>query len=206
MIDLYDAIESTNIRTKNDEIIFTDRCCFYICQKSLTSAFSNNTFTLIGTDYIKDNVDSKYYSELASFANKEHCIVNFDFLENIYLEQLEQEKQNEIECEKQQIYSTLKSEIKSKLNKKFVIGETLILRSKIKGFKKTSEKRFIVKKFIYKILDNEVKLLILKRITPIKDNSNIYTLNREDCKRLHIKFEPGLEVWPMELNWIKKKK
>ena len=37
----------------------------------------------------------------------------------------------------------------------------------------------------------------------LSDNPNkIFTLSREECKILHIKYEDGLQVWPMDLNWI----
>lgn len=108
-------------------------------------------------------------------------------------------KQTLNETEKQK----LKKQEKKKINKKFIIGDTYILRSKrVKGCKQTV-KEFIIKKYIYTINDEPVNVVIVKQISG--DMSNIFTLNRNDCKKLHLKFEEGLQVYPMELNWIRKR-
>ena len=107
-------------------------------------------------------------------------------------------KQTLNETEKQK----LKKQEKKKINKKFIIGDTYILRSKrVKGCKQTV-KEFIIKKYIYTINDEPVNVVIVKQVSG--DMSNIFTLNRNDCKKLHLKFEEGLQVYPMELNWIRK--
>ena len=54
-------------------------------------------------------------------------------------------------------------------------------------------------KFVYSMNDTETNILILKQIYGPK--GTMYTLNRHDCKKLHIKYEPGLQVFSMLLNW-----
>lgn len=98
-----------------------------------------------------------------------------------------------------------KNEIKKEVGKKFTVGETLILKTKIKNSSKIIKKEFIVKKFIYTVNQQNVSILVLKRVSSSEDTDTKFTLNINDCKTLHIKFEPGLEVWPMNLNWIHKK-
>ena len=48
--------------------------------------------------------------------------------------------------------------------------------------------------------DELLNILILKQVEGPK--GTIFTLNRNDCKRYHIKYEPGLQVFSMEFNWI----
>ena len=75
------------------------------------------------------------------------------------------------------------------------------------------EYHFTCKKFINKIAGSEVNVLIMKRLGVYRYRSNerifvdnsdslIYTLNKNDCKMYHIKYEPGIEVWPMSMKWI----
>jgi hypothetical protein len=44
----------------------------------------------------------------------------------------------------------------------------------------------------------------MRQITPYDGRK--FTLDRQECAKFHIKYEPGLEVWPMEINWIPEKK
>lgn len=101
----------------------------------------------------------------------------------------------------------LKNDVKHDLGKKFTVGETLILKTKVKGLSKIIKKEFIVKKFIYTVNEQNVSILILKRVngSDTDDMNMRFTLNVNDCKTLHVKFEHGLEVWPMCLNWVHKK-
>jgi hypothetical protein len=91
----------------------------------------------------------------------------------------------------------LKRQEKKKINKKFVVNHTYHLRTKLNN---ENRKIFVLKKFIYTINDLPVDILILKQLSGEKNK--IFTLSREECKILHIKYEDGLQVWPMDLNWI----
>lgn len=91
----------------------------------------------------------------------------------------------------------LKRQEKKKINKKFVVNHTYHLRTKLNN---ENRKIFVLKKFIYTINDLPVNILILKQLSGEKNK--IFTLSREECKILHIKYEDGLQVWPMSLNWI----
>lgn len=91
----------------------------------------------------------------------------------------------------------LKRQEKKKINKKFVVNHTYHLRTKLNN---ENRKIFVLKKFIYTINDLSVNILILKQLSGEKNK--IFTLSREECKILHIKYEDGLQVWPMDLNWI----
>ncbi len=92
-----------------------------------------------------------------------------------------------------------KNEAKAKVKRKFKIGDLISLKIKSKGGSKEVIKGFKVVKFVYSMNDTETNALILKQIYGPK--GTMYTLNRHDCKKLHIKYEPGLQVFSMLLNW-----
>jgi hypothetical protein len=92
-----------------------------------------------------------------------------------------------------------KNEAKAKVKRKFKLGDLISLKIKSKGGSKEIIKGFKVMKFAYSMNDTETNILILKQIYGPK--GTMYTLNRHDCKKLHIKYEPGLQVFSMLLNW-----
>ena len=92
-----------------------------------------------------------------------------------------------------------KNEAKAKVKRKFKLGDLISLKIKSKGGSKEIIKGFKVMKFVYSMNDSETNILILKQIYGPK--GTMYTLNRHDCKKLHIKYEPGLQVFSMLLNW-----
>lgn len=88
-------------------------------------------------------------------------------------------------------------------NKKWEIGATYILKSKRRDGSDNLVKEFVLKKFIWTEKLMPVNVLIMKQVSG--PCNNLYTLNKFDCQRYHIKFEPGLQVWSMEHNFIKKR-
>ena len=94
----------------------------------------------------------------------------------------------------------LRYSIKETLQTKFKLN-TLYTYNYNKSLR--SNKIFECKKVIYSIRDNPAKIVIMKQINKhdMSDDNLVYTLNKEDCKKLHIKYEPGLEVYSMDLNW-----
>ena len=92
-----------------------------------------------------------------------------------------------------------KAVAKQKVKRKFKIGELISLKIKSVCGSKEIIKGFEVKKCVYTINGNEVNILVVKQFYGPEDR--IYTLNRHDCEKLHIKFEPGLQVYSMMLNW-----
>lgn len=92
----------------------------------------------------------------------------------------------------------IKQQAKAIIRKKFYIGETYYLKSS------TIKRQYILKKYIYAIRDDIVNIVIMKQISgPI---GKIYTLTPHDCLNYHIKYEPGLQVFSMSLNWVHRKK
>jgi len=83
---------------------------------------------------------------------------------------------------------------------KWVNGRTYKLRFKSKCGLRGYEKKYVLKKFIYTINQDVVNIVIMKQIGgPV---STIFTLNREECRQFHLKYEEGLQVMPMSFNWI----
>jgi hypothetical protein len=72
---------------------------------------------------------------------------------------------------------------------------------------KKLRREFVVKKTIYSIKDREVNIVIMKQISG-PESTTKFTLSKEDCLKFHLKYEDGLQVCSMELDWklLKSKK
>lgn len=92
-----------------------------------------------------------------------------------------------------------KNEAKAKIKRRFKIGDLISLKIKSKGGSREVIKGFKVVKFAYSMNDTETNILVLKQV--YGPTGTMYTLNRHDCRKLHIKYEPGLQVFSMLLNW-----
>lgn len=90
-----------------------------------------------------------------------------------------------------------------KNNKKFKIGEEYRLRNK--SVFSMKEKRYICKKVVYKMSDEPVEIVVMKCIDVVLDE-DVYTLSKNDCKKIHLKYEPGLQVFSMKENFLPKRR
>lgn len=88
-----------------------------------------------------------------------------------------------------------KPEVKKKV-RKFKIGERYLIYPMNN---KKLRREFVVKKTIYNIKGKEVNIVIMKQISG--SESTKFTLSKEDCLKFHLKFEEGLQVFSMELDW-----
>lgn len=130
--------------------------------------------------------------------------INFDDIlgENGFIDSDKLEKYNEVfeEClQKKEEKLTAKQEAKKQIKTKFIIGHIyrLAYRANDKYYK---QKTFKLIKFIYTINNNPVNILILKSLD--NEHYHKFSLNKNECLKYHIKYQPGLEVYPMNLNWI----
>ena len=80
--------------------------------------------------------------------------------------------------------------------RKFKIGERYLIYPMNN---KKLRREFVVKKTIYSIKDREVNIVIMKQVSG--SESTKFTLSKEDCLKFHLKFEEGLQVFSMELDW-----
>lgn len=112
----------------------------------------------------------------------------------------EQEQEAYIDPSVELTKQKAKNNAKALVKKKFVVGKKYMLRQKSVCGSREIIKKYVCKKFIYTVKNELLNILILKQVEGPK--GTIFTLNRNDCKRYHIKYEPGLQVFSMEFNWI----
>ena len=103
---------------------------------------------------------------------------------------------------------TRPNKIKPVKTRKFKLGEHYYL-AVTKNRKLWRE--FVVVKTVYSIKETETHVVIMKQVSGPRDDRYIpskHTLNKSDCLNLHIKYQDGLEVFDMNLNWkpVKEKK
>ena len=96
-----------------------------------------------------------------------------------------------------------KADAKTAAKVKYRVGDHVVLRGKIKDGSDRIVKKFEVKKVIWSIKQNPVNILVLKQYEGPNNNRS---LDRDDCKKYHIKYEPGLQVYSMMLNFQKIRK
>lgn len=96
------------------------------------------------------------------------------------------------------------TKVKPVKTKKFKIGEHYLIHPMNN---KKVRREFVVKKTIYSIKDREVNIVIMKQISG-PESTTKFTLSKEDCLKFHLKYEDGLQVCSMELDWklLKSKK
>ena len=97
----------------------------------------------------------------------------------------------------------LKAKLKEEIKYRFKIGDHYMLRIKSKSRSQHIKRIYEIKQIIWSMNEIPIQAVVVKQIAG--PNSNIMTLNIHDCKRLHVKYEAGLQVLSMKLNWIKLK-
>lgn len=97
-----------------------------------------------------------------------------------------------------------KNKAKRSINKRFKVGGRYFLHLKSRDGSRYILKEYVCKKFIYSLNDNIMNIVIMQQVAGEVDKK--FTLNKNECKQFHMKFEPGLEVYSMDMNWITEKK
>lgn len=97
-----------------------------------------------------------------------------------------------------------KNKAKRSIDKRFKIGGRYFLHLKSRDGSRYVVKEYICKKFIYSLNDNIMNIVIMQQVAG--EINKKFTLNKNECKQFHIKYEPGLEVYSMDMNWIPEKK
>ena len=123
----------------------------------------------------------------------------FTSSEDITLEQVEKINNHNIIAKKKKS----KDEAKKLVNKHFKNGDILVLRGKYRDGSQKNEKIFEVKKVIWSLKGQIVNVLILKQLSGTNNNTS---LTKKDCIKYHVKYEPGLQVYSMSLDFKKRKK
>jgi hypothetical protein len=105
------------------------------------------------------------------------------------------------ECKYRANTNVYKYRAKQLINKKFIVGNHYKLIYKSVCGSIPIIKEFVCKKFIYKNNNKILNIVIMKQISGNKDI--IFTADKYICKQFHIKYEPGLQIFSMELPWVK---
>ena len=97
-----------------------------------------------------------------------------------------------------------KNKAKRSINKRFKVGGRYFLHLKSRDGSRYILKEYVCKKYIYSLNDNIMNIVIMQQVAGEVDKK--FTLNKNECKQFQIKYEPGLEVYSMDMNWISEKK
>lgn len=99
--------------------------------------------------------------------------------------------------------SNAKEELPAK-KRKFKIGKLYTLKSKTKVTDHRVTRTYQLKQVVWTMGDVQINGLVVKQVAG-PDNYATAFLNINDCKNLHVKYEAGLQILPMSLNWQEKK-
>lgn len=99
--------------------------------------------------------------------------------------------------------SNAKEELPDK-KRKFKIGKLYTLKSKTKVADHRVTRTYQLKQIVWTMCDVQINGLVVKQVAG-PDNHATAFLSINDCKNLHVKYEAGLQILPMSLNWQEKK-
>lgn len=135
-----------------------------------------------------------------STAIRHKTFIEVDAIPEIETKEVKQNETEEYNNNKKFVDSVRRRN-KREIGKKFIVGKKYFL--KVRSITNNHlYKIYELKKFIYSINNRTVNVVVMKRINDTDDETNTtFTLNRTDCAKYHIKYEKGLQVFPMELNW-----
>lgn len=135
-----------------------------------------------------------------STAIRDKKFIEVDAIPEIETKEVKQNETEEYNNNKRFV-DTVRRRNKRELKKKFIVGKKYFL--KVRSITNNhTYKIYELKKFIYSINNRTVNIVVMKRLNEVEDEMNTtFTLNRTDCAKYHIKYEKGLQVFPMELNW-----
>lgn len=97
-----------------------------------------------------------------------------------------------------------KQNAKKKIKKKWFVGSIYSQKIKPRDGSKPLVWEYELIKYVYTINDYEMNSLIVKKLSGPEEK--IYSLTPYDCKRLHIKFQPGLQIMSMNTKNLRLKK
>ena len=162
---------------------------------------------------------------LADSEELKNCVIDNDLLEvksndNVVetndnvVETVKEEDQNKVVKQKsnktaeQKPDRTVKQNAKKLAKKcsktKWVIGGTYVQKIKPRNGSKPLIWEYELIKYVYTIKDYQMNSLIVKKISG--PDERIFSLSPYDCKRLHIKFQQGLQIISMNTKNLRLKK
>ena len=147
-------------------------------------------------DLIKET--DKYYKP-NSQDEVDKCIY-MDILRQVYEKRMRKEDEENAVRDKQAAKNSAKKRIKRKW---FKIGEEYVLRKTDSEGNVVLEEDYKCVKFIYTVGKNTVNCVVMKRLAGVI-GGDARPLNVNDCRMFHIKYEPGLYMFPMSQGFYKK--
>ena len=147
-------------------------------------------------DLIKET--DKYYKP-NSQDEVDKCIY-MDILRQVYEKRMRKEDEENAIRDKQAAKNSAKKRIKRKW---FKIGEEYVLRKTDSEGNVVLEEDYKCVKFIYTVGKNTVNCVVMKRLAGVI-GGDARPLNVNDCRMFHIKYEPGLYMFPMSQGFYKK--
>jgi hypothetical protein len=147
-------------------------------------------------DLIKET--DKYYKP-NSQDEVDNCIY-MDILRQVYEKRMRKEDEENAVRDKQAAKNSAKKRIKRKW---FKIGEEYVLRKTDSEGNVVLEEDYKCVKFIYTVGKNTVNCVVMKRLAGVI-GGDVRPLNVNDCRMFHIKYEPGLYMFPMSQGFYKK--
>lgn len=148
----------------------------------------------------RSNKSAKPHKNITISVERINKQADIEFEQHMKDEDLQQYEETFEKClqdieEKQEAKRKAKKQIKTK----FITGHIykLAYRTNDKYYK---QRIFKLIKFIYTINNEPVYILIMKSLDD--EHYHKFALNKNECLKYHIKYQPGLEVYSMNLNWI----
>ena len=126
--------------------------------------------------------------------------IYMDILRQVYEKRMRKEDEENAIRDKQAAKNSAKKRIKRKW---FKIGEEYVLRKTDSEGNVVLEEDYKCVKFIYTVGKNTVNCVVMKRLAGVI-GSDARPLNVNDCRMFHIKYEPGLYMFPMSQGFYKK--
>lgn len=181
-------------------------------KKESTTSISSSSMTIrLGNGKVYDigsNISNMVRKELAGIGSEINSILNetmSDVMKGIdgtFPERnkevpVAEEKKEYVPSQKKCIKDDLKKEFKKFKNIKFVRGQKYVIRHKqIRGVKNPV---YEIRQIVWCMDDYPICGLVVKQISG--HNMNKSCMSVHDCKNLHVKYEPGLYIMSMFLNW-----
>lgn len=139
-----------------------------------------------------------------------NCVLNNDLLgvksnDNV-VETEKEEPQNKLVKQKpdRTVKQNAKKLAKKCIKTKWVIGGIYVQKIKPRNGSKPLIWEYELIKYVYTIKDYQMNSLIVKKISGPEER--IFSLSPYDCKRLHIKFQQGLQIISMNTKNLRLKK
>ena len=101
--------------------------------------------------------------------------------------------------------NTLSYNLKTRRKNKFIRGGLYKLKQKVfidSSIGSTFEKTYRLVGIVHQIGQMEFEGVVMKQLTGERSNMT-FTLSKSQCKTLHIKYQKGLEVFPMETKFTR---